>query len=110
MPSLTAIEQEAHAPVRPLLEVRGVWKSFGGVQAVIDASLSLGAGRVYGLAGENGAGKSTLGKIIAGALAPDDGETVPRRGTRPLPGASGRAGRGHRGDHAGDRAHPERHR
>jgi rhamnose transport system ATP-binding protein len=74
MSSLTATEQEAHAPVRPLLEVRGVWKSFGGVQAVIDASLSLGAGRIYGLAGENGAGKSTLGKIIAGALAPDEGE------------------------------------
>ena len=74
MSSLTATEQEAHAPVRPLLEVRGMWKSFGGVQAVIDASLSLGEGRVHGLAGENGAGKSTLGKIIAGALAPDDGE------------------------------------
>ena len=74
MSSLTASEQEAHAPVRPLLEVRGVWKHFGGVQAVIDASLSFGPGRVYGLAGENGAGKSTLGKMIAGALAPDDGE------------------------------------
>jgi rhamnose transport system ATP-binding protein len=74
MSSLTATEQGAHAPARPLLEVRGVWKSFGGVQAVIDASLSLAAGRVYGLAGENGAGKSTLGKIIAGALAPDEGE------------------------------------
>jgi rhamnose transport system ATP-binding protein len=74
MSSLTASEQGADAPVRPLLEVRGVRKSFGGVQAVIDASLSLGTGRVYGLAGENGAGKSTLGKIIAGALTPDEGE------------------------------------
>jgi rhamnose transport system ATP-binding protein len=74
MSSMTVTEQGAHVPVGPLLEVGGVWKSFGGVQAVIDASLSLGTGRVYGLAGENGAGKSTLGKIIAGVLSPDQGE------------------------------------
>jgi len=74
MSSATATEQGAHETSRPLLEVRGVSKHFGGVHAVIDASLSLAAGGVHGLAGENGAGKSTLGKILAGALAPDHGE------------------------------------
>ncbi len=73
MSTTTAIEQGARTASPPLLEVRGVFKSFGGVQAVIDASLSLAGGRIHGLAGENGAGKSTLGKIIAGALAPDRG-------------------------------------
>jgi rhamnose transport system ATP-binding protein len=73
MSAASATEQGAPETSRPLLEVRGVSKHFGGVQAVIDASLSLAAGGVHGLAGENGAGKSTLGKIIAGALAPDRG-------------------------------------
>ena len=74
MPGPTATEQGADAEVRPLLEVRRVSKSFGGVQAVLDVSLSLEVGRVHGLAGENGAGKSTVGKIIAGVLPPDEGE------------------------------------
>jgi rhamnose transport system ATP-binding protein len=74
MSTATATEQGTREASRPLLEVRGVSKHFGGVQAVIDASLSIAPGRVHGLAGENGAGKSTLGKIIAGALAPDGGE------------------------------------
>jgi rhamnose transport system ATP-binding protein len=74
MSTATAIEQGTGESSRPLLAVHGVSKHFGGVQAVIDASLSIAPGRVHGLAGENGAGKSTLGKIIAGALAPDAGE------------------------------------
>ena len=61
---------------RLLLELRGISKNFGGVQAVADASLSIAPATVHGLVGENGAGKSTLGKIVAGALAPDAGEIV----------------------------------
>jgi ABC-type sugar transport system ATPase subunit len=76
MSTATATDQGTQRAPRPLIEVRDVSKHFGGVQAVIDASLSLAAGRVHGLAGENGAGKSTLGKIIAGALAPDGGELL----------------------------------
>jgi len=59
-----------------LLEVRAVSKHFGGVHAVVDASVTLAADSVHGLVGENGAGKSTLAKIISGVYAPDQGEVL----------------------------------
>lgn len=58
----------------PLLEMRGIGKSFPGVRALSDVSLQLSAGEVVVLVGENGAGKSTLMKILAGALTADEGE------------------------------------
>ena len=58
----------------PLLELRGVSKSFPGVVALRDANLSVRAGEVHALLGENGAGKSTLIKVITGAHSPDSGE------------------------------------
>src|SRR5437763_15660359 len=60
----------------PLLEVRGVEKHFGRVQALRGASLDLRAGEVNAIVGDNGAGKSTLIKIISGALSPDRGEIL----------------------------------
>jgi ABC-type sugar transport system ATPase subunit len=60
--------------VAPLLEMRGIGKSFPGVRALSDVSLTLQAGEVLVLVGENGAGKSTLMKILAGALQADQGE------------------------------------
>jgi ABC-type sugar transport system ATPase subunit len=59
-----------------LLEMRGIGKSFPGVRALADVSLTLHAGEVLVLVGENGAGKSTLMKILAGALQADRGEIL----------------------------------
>jgi len=61
---------------KALVELRGIHKAFGGVQAVQDASLSLHAGEVVALLGHNGAGKSTLMKMLAGAYPIDSGEIV----------------------------------
>jgi branched-chain amino acid transport system ATP-binding protein len=60
----------------PLLEVRNVTKSYGGVRALHGVSLSLAAGSILGLMGANGAGKTTLFGLIAGHLAPTEGEIV----------------------------------
>ena len=57
----------------PVLELSGVSKHFGAIQALTDVSLSLHAGEVVGLMGDNGAGKSTLVKIVAGNYPPSDG-------------------------------------
>jgi ribose transport system ATP-binding protein len=54
-------------------ELDGIGKSFFGVPALVDVTLSLGSGRVLGLVGQNGAGKSTLMNIIGGVLQPDAG-------------------------------------
>jgi len=60
----------------PLLEVVGVAKSFGPIQAVADVSLAVSPGEVIGLVGDNGAGKSTLVNIIAGAIRPSSGRIL----------------------------------
>jgi len=58
----------------PLLEVKGLTKSFPGVLALRGVSLHLKKGEVLSLIGENGAGKSTLMKILAGVQPADSGE------------------------------------
>jgi D-xylose transport system ATP-binding protein len=60
----------------PLLELRGVSKSFGSVQALTDVDFEVRAGEVMALVGDNGAGKSTLIKCIAGIHPMDEGEMI----------------------------------
>jgi ABC-type sugar transport system ATPase subunit len=80
----------------PLLSMRGICKSFPGVQALADVDLDLYPGEVLALLGENGAGKSTLIKVLAGAHCPDAG-TIALDGhpvSLPDPLAARRAGIG----------------
>jgi putative multiple sugar transport system ATP-binding protein len=57
-----------------MLEMRGVSKSFSGVQALRDVNFSVEAGQIHALVGENGAGKSTLMKVLSGVYAHGDYE------------------------------------
>ncbi|SHI66461.1 branched-chain amino acid transport system ATP-binding protein [Roseomonas rosea] len=60
----------------PLLEVRGVTRSFYGVHALNGVELSVEAGRITGLIGPNGAGKTTLFNCITGVVPPSTGRVV----------------------------------
>ena len=60
----------------PLLEMRGISKTFPGVMALDEVSLTVVQGEVLALCGENGAGKSTLMKILGGVYQPDAGEIL----------------------------------
>jgi branched-chain amino acid transport system ATP-binding protein len=59
-----------------MIRARHVSKSFGGIRAVADCSLTVERGQVLGLIGPNGAGKTTLFNILAGFLAPDSGKVA----------------------------------
>jgi simple sugar transport system ATP-binding protein len=58
---------------RPLLELRGISKSYGRAMALSDVSFHVGRAEILGLLGDNGAGKSTLVKTISGVVPPDSG-------------------------------------
>lgn len=60
----------------PRLEMRGMTRSFPGIRALDDVSITAWPGEVHALVGENGAGKSTLINILSGVLAPDRGEIL----------------------------------
>jgi len=59
-----------------MLEIRGLYKHFGGVVAVDRVDLSVSAGEVHALIGPNGAGKTTLIAMVSGSLAPDAGQIL----------------------------------
>jgi D-xylose transport system ATP-binding protein len=58
----------------PTLEARGIHKSFGSVEALVDVDFDVRSGEVMALVGDNGAGKSTLIKCIAGIYSIDEGD------------------------------------
>jgi ribose transport system ATP-binding protein len=62
----------------PVLELRGVSKSYPGVKALSDVNITVGEHEIVGLIGENGAGKSTLLNILAGTQLPDSGDVLVR--------------------------------
>ena len=66
----------SESPATPLVELRGLSKSYGGVQAVSNVSFAIAESSVHALVGENGAGKSTLVKILTGVVHPDEGEIL----------------------------------
>ena len=68
----------------PVLEVRGLTKTFGGIHAVESVSFSVQEGEILGLIGPNGSGKTTLFNCILGQLAPSSGEV--RLDGRPIGG------------------------
>ena len=57
----------------PILQINGLSKGFGGVQAVHDVSFDLFKGEILGIIGPNGAGKTTLVNLITGFVTPDAG-------------------------------------
>src|SRR5215212_9824064 len=71
-----AEEERTQVTDQPVLELRGVSKSFGAVQALYQVDFHVAAGEVMALVGDNGAGKSTLIKCIAGIHPSDEGEIL----------------------------------
>ncbi|TDK41183.1 sugar ABC transporter ATP-binding protein [Antarcticimicrobium luteum] len=60
----------------PVLRLEGIVKTFPGVRALDDVSLTVLPGEVHALMGENGAGKSTLMKVLGGIYQPDEGQII----------------------------------
>ena len=80
----------------PVLEMRGISKNFGAIQALQEVDFDIGAGEVVGLMGDNGAGKSTLVKIVAGNYPPSAGDIILEVSRPTSTGPSTRARKGSR--------------
>jgi len=59
-----------------MIVIQNISKKFKGVKAIVQLSLAVAEGEIYGLLGSNGAGKSTTLNILLGFLKPDDGKTL----------------------------------
>ncbi|RUP24889.1 MAG: ABC transporter ATP-binding protein [Curvibacter sp.] len=61
---------------QPLLQVRGLKKAYGAIQAVGGVSFEVQAGEIFGVIGPNGSGKTTLFNSMLGQIAPDEGQIL----------------------------------
>lgn len=67
-------ENTGNGTGQPLLQARGLSKTYGHVEALRSVDIDLYAGQIHAIVGDNGVGKSTLLRMLAGAMAPDVGE------------------------------------
>jgi ABC-type branched-subunit amino acid transport system ATPase component/ABC-type branched-subunit amino acid transport system permease subunit len=73
VPAALSIQQSASDVQSPIVSIRGVSKSFGGIVALNEVDLAIAPGTVHALIGPNGAGKTTLVNIVSGLYRPDRG-------------------------------------
>jgi branched-chain amino acid transport system ATP-binding protein len=71
-----AVGGVAQLDTAPMMSIRGITKSFGGIRAVNGASFDIARGSIAALIGPNGAGKTTLFNIVAGFIRPDAGRVT----------------------------------
>jgi branched-chain amino acid transport system permease protein len=74
--SVAAAQARSEPEGRPILEVSGLSKSFGGLKAVEGVGFSVRGGEILGIIGPNGAGKTTLFNLLNGFLRPDAGSVM----------------------------------
>jgi len=74
--SAPAVAPALAPAAKPVMEMRGISKRYGEIQALDDVSLNLAPGEIHALLGENGAGKSTLIKVMTGVVQPDIGDIL----------------------------------
>src|SRR5260370_21902386 len=72
--ALAPLHRKTIDPTKPLLEIRGLRKSFGGIQAVRGIDLDVMAGSIVGIIGPNGSGKTTFFNLITVLTQPDGGK------------------------------------
>jgi len=68
----------------PILEIKNLFKSFGGLEALKDINFNIDRGKIIGLIGPNGAGKTTLFNCVAGIEKPTDGEIIFKNSDRSI--------------------------
>jgi branched-chain amino acid transport system permease protein len=72
--ALAPLHRKTIDPTKPLLEIRGLRKSFGGIQAAREIDLDVMPGLIVGIIGPNGSGKTTFFNLITGLTQPDGGK------------------------------------